>query len=121
MDLYGHDPVTELVGNHSVAYGHKQLDTALHGNTEAYMTPQIHDLDHRPRIESPWMDVAEAALYAKRHPETIRDALRAGELKGSRTGETRGKWSIHRNHLDAWIAGEKAEVIIPSVTRRRAS
>lgn len=48
---------------------------------------------------------AEAATVAKRHPETIREAIRGGELHGTQRAK-RGPWRIRRDCLDAWIEGE---------------
>lgn len=54
----------------------------------------------------PYDTVAEAALKAKRHPETLRDALRAGELHGGQAGRG-GSWRIREDCLEAWLSGEK--------------
>lgn len=62
-------------------------------------------------MERRWMTVAEAAEYARRHPRTISDALRMGDLKGaqgkrkpgSRQG---GHWLTTMEWVDAWIQGE---------------
>lgn len=71
-------------------------------------------------IESPWLNTAEAANYSRRHLNTISKALRTGELTGNQTCRG-GTWLINREHLDAWIRGEIADVKVPVVTRRRAS
>jgi excisionase family DNA binding protein len=54
-------------------------------------------------IDSPWMTTLEAAKYARCHPHTINKALRSRHLAGSQA-VTKGRWLIHRDALDAWIA-----------------
>lgn len=44
----------------------------------------------------------EAAEIAHRHPETVRDALRAGELIGVQNSEG-GPWLIREDMLENWI------------------
>lgn len=51
-----------------------------------------------------WFTVPEAAEYSRRHPKTVLKALEAGELTGYQNGR-RGRWTIHRAAIDAWITG----------------
>ena len=71
-------------------------------------------------METPWLTVPEAAAYAKRHTQTIKNALRDGSLRGSQT-QRNGKWLVHRDDLDAWLRGEVAEVVPPRITRRKSA
>lgn len=54
-----------------------------------------------------WHTTTSAAEYADLHVDTIRDALRAGELKGHQRKSPHGRWRIHATDLDAWLGGEK--------------
>jgi len=64
-------------------------------------------------VATPWMTVTQVATYARRHPDTVYDALhdwvsssgRRG-LRGSQRG-ARCKWDIHRDDVDAWVRDEK--------------
>lgn len=67
---------------------------------------------------SPWLTVKEAAAYARSNTKAIREALASEELVGEQK-VPRGKWRTRPEYLDAWIRGERAEVRIPAVTRRR--
>ena len=51
---------------------------------------------------------AEAATSARRHPVTIREALRAGELHGFQRVKG-GRWLIHQACLDAWVENRKCD------------
>lgn len=73
-----------------------------------------------PPVDSPWYEVPEAAQYARRHPQTIKNALRDGSLRGSQTVKN-GKWLVHRDDLDAWLRGEIADVVPPRITRRKSA
>lgn len=66
------------------------------------------------------MTQTETAEYARCHINTVNKAARSGELVGSQTGKN-GKWLFHRDHVDAWIKHEIADVRVPAVARRRAS
>ncbi len=52
------------------------------------------------------LTVAEASAEYGPHPVTIRRALEAGELHGSQR-KARGKWTMRRECLDAWMDGER--------------
>ncbi|MGW6376284.1 helix-turn-helix domain-containing protein [Rhodococcus sp. NPDC055112] len=58
-------------------------------------------------IESPWMTVREVAEYARRSTDSVYTALQVGELAGHQTKAPKGKWSIHREAIDRWLAGER--------------
>lgn len=53
-----------------------------------------------------WLDVQEAGDRAGYHWRTIADLCRSGEIHGTQR-TARGKWRIHRDCLDAWLAGEQ--------------
>jgi len=56
------------------------------------------------------LNVAEAAVYARCHPETVREALRAGELRGMQRAKG-GPWKIRSEWVDKWLeAPHKKEV-----------
>lgn len=44
----------------------------------------------------------EVAGLVRKHPETVRDALRAGELKGFQR-KKRGPWLVREDWLDEWL------------------
>jgi excisionase family DNA binding protein len=52
-----------------------------------------------------YLTVTEAASVARCHPETIREALRDGSLRGSQRKKG-GPWKITRAALDAWVGAE---------------
>lgn len=54
------------------------------------------------------LTVEEAAEEGRKHPETIRDACRSGELHGSQRTK-RGRWTVEAACLTAWLAGEQCE------------
>ncbi|HJP80578.1 MAG TPA: hypothetical protein VJ914_40275 [Pseudonocardiaceae bacterium] len=71
-------------------------------------------------VVSPWMSVAETAAYTRRHPETVRRALREWErskgrrgLKGAQPNGANACWSVHRDDADAWMSGA-----LPAKSRR---
>lgn len=65
-------------------------------------------------VESPWMSVAEAAQYARRHHMTVQKALwryvrtngREG-LKGGQSNGANSVWSVHRDDVDTWLRGNR--------------
>lgn len=44
-------------------------------------------------IETPWMNVSEAAAYMRRHPVTVRKDRKASN----------GHWRIHRDDCDRFL------------------
>jgi hypothetical protein len=59
---------------------------------------------------SPWLTRAEAAAYAKVHPETLDQARRCGAVVASRAGGT-GRFRYHRVDLDRWLGGNRLRVL----------
>jgi hypothetical protein len=51
---------------------------------------------------TPWMTVPEAAVYTRRHPETVRHACAAGRLVAFQDCEG-APWFIHMDDADTWI------------------
>lgn len=51
-----------------------------------------------------WFNTNQAADYAERHPDTVRDALEAQRLHGGQS-KPGAHWRIHRDCLDAWLFG----------------
>jgi excisionase family DNA binding protein len=60
--------------------------------------------------ESPWLDIATAALYSKCGAKTLRAAIKRGELKAARV--QRRKIIIKREWLDTFLsaAAERSNV-----------
>lgn len=59
-----------------------------------------------------FLTVTEAARLLRVHPETLREWLRAGELRGLRLGHGRGVWRVPSAELERLQARE------PAPTRR---
>ncbi|NKS54748.1 helix-turn-helix domain-containing protein [Rhodococcus hoagii] len=57
-------------------------------------------------LDSPWLTVAEVASYARCCADVVYAALQTGELKGTQRVVPRGRWTVHRDAVDRWIAGE---------------
>lgn len=53
-------------------------------------------------VAEPWLTVAEVARLSRRHPEFVRDALKAGELHGHQK-HARGRWTVSHGSATAWI------------------
>ena len=70
-------------------------------------------------IESPWLTAAESAQYSRRSVSTINNALRDGSLRGYQPKKN-GTWRIHRDDLDAWMRGERADATPARIARRTA-
>jgi excisionase family DNA binding protein len=51
-----------------------------------------------------YMTTAEAAAYTRRHPDTIREAARLGELRSAQRAP-RGPRQYKPEWLDDWLAG----------------
>lgn len=51
-----------------------------------------------------WLTIREAAARAHRHPETVRRAIRAGELPAIQRCKS-GKWLLKSTDVDDWLAG----------------
>jgi hypothetical protein len=52
-----------------------------------------------------WLTVREAAVEARRHPETVAEACRSGELHGSQRKKN-ASWRIEDTCLEAWVRNE---------------
>ena len=50
-------------------------------------------------------NTTQAAEYAACHPQTVREALAAGDLHGGQRTKG-GHWSIRLECLDAWLDGQ---------------
>lgn len=59
-----------------------------------------------PPVERLRLSVLEASAEYGPHPVTLRRALENGDLHGSQR-IARGKWSIRRECLDAWMDGQQ--------------
>ena len=62
----------------------------------------------QPTVRPVRLTVEEAAEEGRKHPETIRDACRSGELHGSQRTK-RGRWTVEAACLTAWLAGDECE------------
>lgn len=60
----------------------------------------------------PWMSLEEGAVYANRHPQTIRQAALQRELEHARTGP-RGTIKLRQSALDRWL---RKQTVKPSRT-----
>ncbi len=70
----------------------------------------------------PWLTIREAAAEARRHPETVAEACRSGQLHGQQRARN-ASWRIEESCLDAWIRGVTCAHQQPNVTpiRRRSA
>lgn len=59
-------------------------------------------------VEKRYVSPVGAAAIADRHPETIREALRSGELHGTQR-VTGGNWKVQPGCVIAWADGEVCE------------
>jgi excisionase family DNA binding protein len=66
-----------------------------------------------------WLTTHQGADRAGRHHITVRRALEAGELHGSQR-KTGGRWRIHVECLDAWVAGTDCPHKAASTTSKTA-
>ncbi|NKW17040.1 helix-turn-helix domain-containing protein [Rhodococcus hoagii] len=56
--------------------------------------------------DSPWMTVREVAEYARCCADVVYAALQREELRGTQRVVPRGRWTVHREDVDRWLAGE---------------
>lgn len=49
-----------------------------------------------------WLTVAQVAERTGYHPQTVREALRRGQLRGSRRGHA-GNWRVAEEDLQRWF------------------
>lgn len=54
-------------------------------------------------MESRLLRVADVAAKLKVHPETVRDWLRQGRLRGSRLGGDRAGWRIAESEVERFL------------------
>jgi hypothetical protein len=66
------------------------------------------DIVPNPVDSSALLTVHEAAVAAGRHPVTLRKALERGELHGNQRTKG-GRWTVERQCLVAWMAGDPCE------------
>jgi excisionase family DNA binding protein len=72
------------------------------GRLVKYRADDLDDWLSRQSSDDDVLTVREAAEYTKRHPGTIADACRAGELKGVQRKKG-ASWRIRREDLDTWM------------------
>lgn len=70
------------------------------------------------RAASPWMTPAEVAVYARRAVSEVKEALRTGALVGHQRVKG-GRWTVHRDAVDAYVRGDKYTPPAPPVVTRR--
>lgn len=68
-------------------------------------------------IDSPWMTVAEVRTYSRQGRREVLDALNDGSLRGHQR-KRGGRWTVHRDDVDAWLRGEQPEPIRARIARR---
>lgn len=54
--------------------------------------------------ESPWLNLKEAAVYARRAPRFLARQIRDGRLRAARVGG-RGEFCLRREWIDEWLEG----------------
>jgi len=64
-------------------------------------------------MSAEFLTVATAAERAACHPDTLRDALRSGDLHGTQRVKG-GTWKIRPACIDAWVEGEPCEHALPA-------
>jgi len=67
-------------------------------------------------VNSETYNVAQAAVYLKCHPETVREMIRSGKLVAAKIGRS---YCIRQIHLDALIA-EAENQSVQALTRSRS-
>jgi len=70
--------------------------------------------------DSPWLLVPEVVTYARSSKTEVLAALADGSLAGKQL-RPGGKWRVHRDAVDAWLAGEPYVPETPRLIRGRAS
>ena len=51
------------------------------------------------------LTVREVAAHLKVHPETVREWLRLGRIKGSRPGGNKTGWRVRISEIDKFLVG----------------
>lgn len=62
---------------------------------------------------SPWLNIKEAAAYARRSHGTLRHAVKVGRLRAARVGE-RKQLLFRREYLDAWLEAQLTPAAPPA-------
>ena len=65
-----------------------------------------------PEISHSWVTIVEAAQLVGMHPESIRRAIRTGELEAARLGHR--TYRIEKTALDAWWQSKGGRTLFPS-------
>ncbi|NYI78702.1 helix-turn-helix domain-containing protein [Nocardioides panzhihuensis] len=60
----------------------------------------------RTPISDPWLTLTHGAEYADAHPETLRRAIRRGDLAAARFNRN---LRIRQSAIDAWMTGDQPE------------
>ena len=55
------------------------------------------------------LTVREVSARLKVHPETVRDWLRLGRIKGSRLGGDKSGWRVRVSEIDKFLAGTEQQ------------
>ncbi|MFJ6170572.1 helix-turn-helix domain-containing protein [Curtobacterium sp. NPDC092190] len=72
------------------------------GRLVKYRSDVLDEWINRPRSGDDVLTLHEAAEYTRRHPRTVADACRAGELKGTQRARN-ATWRVRREDLDVWM------------------
>jgi hypothetical protein len=57
-----------------------------------------------------WLNSAQAAARAGRHPNTVRLAAEEGVLHGHQSGR-KGRWAFKESAVDAWVQGADGRTV----------
>ncbi|WP_424462993.1 helix-turn-helix domain-containing protein [Pseudoclavibacter helvolus] len=66
-----------------------------------------------------YLTVDEAAEEYRRHPDTIRKALKSGELQGHQR-VPRGKWLTKPEWVDEWLEGPRRPTLAALRAQKRS-
>ena len=88
------------------------LETFIREEVQRQLAAALAELEPTPAPVTPaappqprsWLSTAQAAARAGRHPRTIADACRSGDLLATQRGP-QGSWRVDPAALDAWIRG----------------
>ena len=67
------------------------------------MTTETNTMPDDSRVQETWLTVPEIARRLRVHPQTVREWLRTGALKGYSFGKRTG-WRIRERDLEAFLA-----------------
>jgi excisionase family DNA binding protein len=66
------------------------------------MPSEHYATDRKPA--TPWLNTAEAAVYARTSKERLYEAIANGQLKAVKPRrDKRGRWLTRAEYLDAWL------------------